>query len=35
MLNVIVIEGRLVRDPELRRTGNGTAEQNWRTLCLT
>lgn len=25
MLNVIVIEGRLVRDPELRRTGNGTA----------
>ena len=24
MLNVIVIEGRLVRDPELRRTGNGT-----------
>lgn len=25
MLNRIVIMGRLVRDPELRRTGNGTA----------
>lgn len=25
MLNVIVIMGRLVRDPELRRTNNGTA----------
>lgn len=25
MLNVITIEGRMVRDPELRRTGNGTA----------
>lgn len=25
MLNHIVIMGRLVRDPELRRTGNGTA----------
>ena len=35
MLNVITIEGRLVRDPDLRRTGNGTAEQNGRILCLT
>lgn len=25
MLNHIVIMGRLTRDPELRRTGNGTA----------
>lgn len=25
MLNIIAIEGRLVRDPELRRTGSGTA----------
>lgn len=25
MLNYIVIMGRLVKDPELRRTGNGTA----------
>lgn len=25
MLNTITIMGRLVRDPELRRTGNGTA----------
>ena len=25
MLNHIVIQGRLTRDPELRRTGNGTA----------
>ena len=25
MLNCIVIMGRLTRDPELRRTGNGTA----------
>lgn len=25
MLNRIVIMGRLTRDPELRRTGNGTA----------
>jgi len=25
MLNVCIIMGRLVRDPELRRTGNGTA----------
>ena len=25
MLNHIVIQGRFVRDPELRRTGNGTA----------
>lgn len=24
-LNVMIIQGRLVRDPELRRTGNGTA----------
>lgn len=25
MLNTIIIQGRLVRDPELRRTGNGIA----------
>lgn len=29
MLNHIVIMGRLVRDPELRRTGNGTAVTNF------
>ena len=25
MMNVVAVMGRLVRDPELRRTGNGTA----------
>ncbi len=30
MLNHIVIMGRLVRDPELRRTGNGIAVANFR-----
>lgn len=25
MLNKIILMGRLTRDPELRRTGNGTA----------
>ena len=29
MLNHITIMGRLVRDPELRRTGNGTAVANF------
>ena len=29
MLNHITIMGRLVRDPELRRTGNGTAVTNF------
>ena len=30
MLNHIVLMGRLVRDPELRRTGNGTAVTSFR-----
>lgn len=30
MLNHIVIMGRLTRDPELRRTGSGTAVTNFR-----
>ena len=30
MLNHIVIMGRLTRDPELRRTGSGTAVVNFR-----
>ena len=30
MLNHIVIMGRLVRDPELRRTGSGVAVASFR-----
>lgn len=33
MLNHIVIQGRLTRDPELRRTGNGTAVTSFSLAC--
>ena len=33
MLNQISIMGRLVRDPELRRTGNGTAVASFTLAC--
>lgn len=33
MLNHIVIMGRLVRDPELRRTTNGTAVASFTLAC--
>ena len=33
MLNHIVIMGRLTRDPELRRTGNGTAVASFAIAC--
>lgn len=33
MLNEIVVMGRLVRDPELRRTGNGTAVASFTLAC--
>ena len=33
MLNQISIMGRMVRDPELRRTGNGTAVASFTLAC--
>ena len=33
MLNKIVIMGRLTRDPELRRTGSGTAVTSFSLAC--
>ena len=33
MLNHIVIQGRLTRSPELRRTGNGTAVTSFTLAC--
>ena len=33
MLNKIIIMGRLVRDPELRRTGSGTAVTSFSLAC--
>lgn len=33
MLNHIVIQGRLTRSPELRRTGNGTAVASFSLAC--
>lgn len=33
MLNCITIMGRLTRDPELRRTGSGTAVANFSVAC--
>lgn len=33
MLNTITIQGRLTRDPELRRTGNGVAVTNFTVAC--
>ena len=33
MLNEIVVMGRMVRDPELRRTGNGTAVASFTLAC--
>jgi single-strand DNA-binding protein len=33
MLNHIVIMGRLTKDPELRRTGNGTAVTSFTVAC--
>ena len=33
MLNEIVVMGRLVRDPELRRTGNGIAVASFTLAC--
>lgn len=33
MLNKIIIMGRLTRDPELRRTGNGTAVTSFSLAC--
>ena len=33
MLNKITIMGRLTRDPELRRTGNGTAVTSFTIAC--
>lgn len=33
MLNEIVVMGRMVQDPELRRTGNGTAVASFTLAC--
>ena len=33
MLNHIVLAGRLTKDPELRRTGNGTAVTSFTLAC--
>ncbi len=33
MLNTITIQGRLTRDPELRRTGSGVAVANFTVAC--
>lgn len=33
MLNKIIVMGRLVKDPELRRTGNGTAVTSFTIAC--
>jgi single-strand DNA-binding protein len=33
MLNTITIQGRLTRNPELRRTGNGVAVTNFTVAC--
>lgn len=33
MLNEIVLMGRLVKDPELRRTGSGVAVTSFRIAC--
>jgi single-strand DNA-binding protein len=33
MLNTITIQGRLTRDPELRRTGSGKAVTNFTVAC--
>jgi single-strand DNA-binding protein len=33
MLNTITIQGRLTRDPELRRTGGGVAVTNFTLAC--
>lgn len=33
MLNKIIVMGRLTRDPELRRTGNGTAVTSFTIAC--
>jgi single-strand DNA-binding protein len=33
MLNTITIQGRLTRDPELRRTGGGVAVTNFTVAC--
>lgn len=33
MLNKIVVMGRLTRDPELRRTQNGTAVTSFSVVC--
>lgn len=33
MLNHIILAGRLTRDPELRRTGNGTAVTSFTLAC--
>lgn len=33
MLNIIVVMGRLTRDPELRRTQNGTAVTSFTLAC--
>lgn len=33
MLNKIVVMGRLTRDPELRRTQNGTAVVSFSVAC--
>ena len=33
MLNKIIIMGRLTRDPELRRTGSGTAVTSFSLVC--
>lgn len=33
MLSVIIVKGRFVRDPELRRTGSGTAVASFTLAC--
>ena len=33
MLNVCTIAGRLVRDPEMRRTGSGVAVTSFTIAC--
>ena len=33
MLNMMCLQGRLVRDPELRRTGNGTPVATFTLAC--